>query len=149
VERVRAGGSVGRTNADERRRCETRFKRSSKHQLCLEHLLLEPLRDGVPMGGVGHRLPEGRAGIVQTVVKLTPYPRLDVCTLAARGCGHHRSKEGLGVGLEGRSGVMAELSRRRSALPLNAPTDSFHEYSAGTAGLAEDFAFNNVIGHDV
>ena len=48
-----------------------------------------------------------------------------------------------------RKDIYAELARRRPALPSRASTDPVDQHVAGPAGLAQDFPFDNVIGHDV
>ena len=78
-----ACGFGGRPIAGECRVRETSFERPSEHQLCFEHLLLEPLRDRMAVGRVGHGFPKGRARAVQPIMKLPSHPAFDILTFAA------------------------------------------------------------------
>ena len=91
----------------------------------------------------------GSTDAVQSVVKLAAHPVFDIAILAPRSRGHQCPKQGFGVCLERGGRVLAELASRSPTLPGEPPTDPVHQHAAGAAGLAQDFAFNNVVGHDV
>jgi hypothetical protein len=99
--------------------------------------------------GLRHGLPEGHSGVLHAGVKLTPHPGLHVAAFASGGGCHQRSQKRLSVRLKGFCGILAELTRRRSALSSDPRPDPIDQRAAGAAGLAEDLTFNNVIGHGV
>jgi hypothetical protein len=82
-------------------------------------------------------------------VKLSPDPRLDIIALTTGGRSHERPEEGLRIGFERCRRVLAELAGGRTALASYAPTNPVYQHTARAGCLAENFAFNNVVGHDV
>jgi hypothetical protein len=97
----------------------------------------------------GDGLPERGARAVKPVVELASDPGFGIPTLSAR-CGSQQSpKEGFGISLERGRGVTAELAGRRTSPPGDASSNPVYEHAAGAPGFAENFAFNNVIGHEV
>jgi hypothetical protein len=82
-------------------------------------------------------------------VELTTDPAFDIIALTTRSGGHERSEERFGVGFERGGGILAELAGGSSALACYPPTNPVHQHTARAGCFAEDFAFDNVIGHDV